>query len=158
MEQTTVGCALTTLCERQSEIKGSMPFSSLDRFRTDRQMVSSGAWQRWTGLPEGASFLPRLRSFTSLSNPPRRFDIEPETLARRPVSPCAGRSRALCRHRGTRSVERVGGYLEDGVPHAEALSPAKQFSPVKRSLPFARNVEKTLARSALATTPQASSM
>lgn len=150
--------ASTTLCERRSENQGSMPFSSLNRFRTDRQMALSGAWQRWTELPEGASLWLRLHGFTSLSNPPRYFDIGSETLARRPVSPSAGRSRALSRYRRTRSTERVGGHLEDGVPHAEALSPTNRVSPIKRCLPFARYVEKTLVDSALATTPQASSM
>jgi hypothetical protein len=148
---------LTTLCERQSE-KGSMPFSSLNRLRMDRQMASNDAWQRGTGLPEGASFWFRLNGFTSLSNPPRRFDIEPETFSRRSERPSAERSRALSRYRGTRSFERVGGYLEDGVPHAEALSPANRISPIQRSVFFARYVEETLAYSALATTPQASSM
>jgi hypothetical protein len=135
-----------------------MPLSSLDRILTDRQMASSDAWQRWTGLPEGASLLLTFGDFTSLSNPPRPFDIELGTLARRPVSPCAGRPRALSRCRSTRSLERVCGYLEDGVPHAEALSPANDVSPIQRRVSFARYVEKTLARSALATTPKASSM
>ncbi len=81
----------TTLCERQSENKGSMPFSSLNRVRLDRQMAMSDAWQRWTELPEGASLLLRFDGFTSLSNPPRSFDIEPGTLARRSESPSAER-------------------------------------------------------------------
>ena len=152
-----VAYVFTTLCERQSE-KGSMPFSSLNRLRMDRQIASNGAWQRGTGLPEGASFWFRLNGFTSLSNPPRSFDIEPGTLARRPVSPCTGSPRALSLYRRTRSNERVGGHLEDGVPHAEALSPAIRISPIGRRLSFARYVEKALARSALATTPQVSSM
>lgn len=130
-----------------------MPFSSLNRIRMDRQMASNGAWQRWTELPEGASFVLRLDGFTYLSNPPRHFDIEPVTLARRSVSPSAGRPRALSRYRNLRSIKQVGGYLEDGVPHAEALSPAKRISPIKRSVFFARYVEETLAYSALATTP-----
>jgi len=135
-----------------------MPFSSLNRVQLDRQMTSNGAWRQWIGLPEGASFWSRFLSFTTLSNPSRCFHIEPETLARRSASPCAESPRALSRYRRTRSSERVGGYLEDGVPHAEALSPAKRFSPIQRGLPLARYVEETLADSALATTPQASSM
>src|SRR6187402_2400524 len=107
-----------------------MPVSSLDRIRTDRQMALNDAWQRWTELPEGASFLPRLDSFTSLSNPPCHIDVELVKLARRSVSPSAERPRALSRYRKTRSSERVGGHLEDGVPHAEALSPAKRISPI----------------------------
>lgn len=130
-----------------------MPFSSLNRIQTDRQMASNGAWQRWTGLPEGASFVSRLHDFTSLSNPPRPVDTEPGTLARRSVSPSAGRARALSRCRKIRSIERMGGYLEDGVPHAEALSPANRISPIQRSVLFARYVEETLAYSALASTP-----
>lgn len=150
--------ASTTLCERQSENQGSMPLSSLNPVLADRQLATSGARQRWTGLPEGASLLLTFGGFTSLSNPPRVFDIEPGALARRPVSPCAGRPRALSRRQRTRSRRASCGYLEDGVPHAEALSPANNFSPIQRSVPFARYVEQTLAHSALATTPQASSM
>lgn len=116
-------------------------------------MASSGAWQRWTGLPEGALLWSRLYGFTSLSNPPRLFDVEPGTLARRSASPSAVRVRALSRYRKIRSTERVGGHLEDGVPHAEALSPANRISPIQRSMFFARYVEETLAYSALATTP-----
>ncbi len=53
-----------------------MPFSSLDRFRMDRQMASNGARQQWTGLPEGAPFWSRLGDFTHLSNPSRIFDVD----------------------------------------------------------------------------------
>lgn len=149
---------LTTLCERQSENQGSMPFFSLNRVRMDRQMASNGAWQQWIGLPEGASFWSWFGSFTSLSNPFRFSKSETETLARRSASPCAERLRALPRSWMTRSTERGGGYLEDGVPHAEALSPANRFSPIARGSPLARCVEETMAVSALATTPQVSSM
>ena len=151
-------CVLTTLCERQSENKGSMPLSSLNRIQTDRQMASSGAWQRWIELPEGASLVLRPDGFTILSNPPRHLHVEPRTLARRPASPSAVRPRALSRHGNARSAGRVGGHLEDGVPHAEALSPAKRISPIQRALRVARYVEETLASSALATTPHASEM
>lgn len=134
-----------------------MPFFSLNRIRMDRQMASNGAWQQWIGLPEGASFWFRFGNFTSLSNPFRFSNFDTETLARRPASPCAGSLRALPRHWMTRSTERGGGYLEDGVPHAEALSPAT-FSPIKRGSFLVRFVEETLAVSALATTQQVSSM
>ena len=150
---------LTTLCERQSENQGSMPFSSLDRFRTDRQMASNGAWQRWTGLPEGAPFWSRLNDFTDLSNPSRTFDVDILTLARRSASPCTERLRALPRQRSPRCYRRGRGYLEDGVPHAEALSPANRFSPIRRGACPTRSVdEPALVVSALATTQQASPM
>jgi hypothetical protein len=136
-----------------------MPFSSLNRIRMDRQTASSGARQQWTGLPEGASLWSRLGGFTHLSNPSRFFAVETETLARRPASPCTGRSRALHRLRRSRRYRRDGGYLEDGVPHAEALSPANRLSPIRRGARPARSVEEfALAVSALATTPQISSM
>jgi hypothetical protein len=135
-----------------------MPFSSLNRFRMDRQMTSNGARQQWIGLPEGASFWFRFGSFTFLSNPFRISDFEPQTLARRSASPCAESPRALSRYRNTRSPERVGGHLEDGVPHAEALSPANRFSSIKRGSSLAGFAKETLAVSALATTQQISSM
>jgi len=135
-----------------------MPFFSLNRIRMDRQMASNGAWQQWMGLPEGASFWSRFGNFTSPSNPFRFSNFETETLARRSASPCAGRLRALPRSWITRSTERGGGYLEDGVPHAEALSPANLFSSIKRDVLVARFVEETLAVSAPAATQQVSSM
>jgi hypothetical protein len=72
-----------------------MPFSSLNRIQTDRQMASSGAWQQRTGLPEGASLWFRLGAFTSPSNLSRYFDVDYPTLACRPASPCAERVRAF---------------------------------------------------------------
>jgi len=136
-----------------------MPFSSLNRIRMDRQMASSGAWQLWTGLPEGALLWSRLGDFTHLSNPSRTFDVDTRTLARRSASPCTERPRALPRQRKPRRYRLGCGHLEDGVPHAEALSPANRFSPIRRGLYPARSVEEpALAVSALATTLQASSV
>lgn len=146
-----------TQCERQSENLGSMPFSSLSRIRPDRLMTSNGAWQQWTGLPEGASseFVPD--TFTNLSNPSRYFTAELQTLARHSASPCAERSRALHRPRRPRSQGRGCGYFEDGVPHAEALSPFKRFVPLRRSVRSPRSAARSaLVVSALASTHQTS--
>ena len=146
-------------CERQSEIQGSMPFSSLNRILMDRQMTLNGAWQQWTGLPEGASLRFRLGAFTPRSNPYRYFDVDYPTLARRSASPCAERMRAFCPTTKTTSPSRRGrGHLEDGVPHAEALSPASRFSQTPRAERSEGIVEETaLVVSALATTPETSS-
>ena len=136
-----------------------MPFSSLDRFRMDRQMASNGARQRWTGLPEGVPFRSRLGEFTHLSNPSRTFDVDNLTLAHRSASPCTERLRALPRQRSPRFDRRGRGHLEDGVPHAEALSPANRISPIRRgACPTWYVEEPALVDSALATTPQASPM
>lgn len=112
------------MCERQSENQGSMPFSSLNRPEMDRQVTLSDAWQQWIGLPEGALLWCRPGGFTSPSNPSRYFDVDYPTLARRPASPCAERMRAFRPTTKTSPLRRGCGHLEDGVPHAEALSPA----------------------------------
>ena len=132
-----------------------MPFSSLNRIQMDRQMASSGAWQQWTGLPEGASLWFRLDAFTPPSNPSRYFDVDYPTLARRSASPCAERMRAFRPTTKSPPSRRGCGHLEDGVPHAEALSPASRFSPTSCEDRFARIVEEAaLVVSALATTPE----
>lgn len=106
-----------------------MPFSSLNRILKGRQMAMNGAWQQWTGLPEGASLRFRFVAFTTLSTPSRYFDVDYPTLARRSASPCAERMRAFRPTTKTTSPLRRGrGHLEDGVPHAEALSPASRLS------------------------------
>jgi len=95
----------------------------------DRQTTLNGAWQQWTGLPEGASLRFRLVAFTIPSTPSRYFDVDYPTLARRPASPCAERMRAFRpTTKTTPPLWRGRGHLEDGVPHAEALSPASRFS------------------------------
>jgi hypothetical protein len=133
-----------------------MPFSSLNRIQSDRQMASSGAWQQRTGLPEGASLWFRLGAFTSPSNLSRYFDVDYPTLACRPASPCAERVRAFRpTTKTTLPMRRGRGHLEDGVPHAEALSPASRLSQTPREDRSARTVEETaLVVSALATTPE----
>ncbi|AGK57364.1 hypothetical protein HYPDE_28423 [Hyphomicrobium denitrificans 1NES1] len=136
-----------------------MPFSSLNRILMDRQITLNGAWQRWTGLPEGASLWFRLGAFTAPSNPYRYFDVDYPTLARRSASPCAERMRAFRPTTKSPPSRRGCGHLEDGVPHAEALSPASRFSPTPREDCSARIVEEAaLVVSALATTPETPSM
>jgi hypothetical protein len=106
-------CGSTTRCERQSEIKGSMPFSSLDRPPAGRQMASSGAWQRWIGLPEGASIGSRLNILTCLSETLRSFATYTTSFARLSASPradssCNGvyRRRTLPSLAGVRKIGR----------------------------------------------------
>jgi len=122
-------------------------------------MTLSGARQQWTGLPEGALLWFRLGGLMTQSDLSRHFDVDNQTLARRLASPCAERSRAFTRPRRPRPLGRGRGYLEDGVPHAEALSPASRLSQTQREISFAEFVEESaLVVSALATTPEAPSM
>jgi hypothetical protein len=145
----------TTLCERQSESSGSMPFSSLNRVRLDRQMVARGAWQQWTELPEGARCEPRRHDFTYPSKPPRTFQAKRNSSVRRSASPCAARPRVLALLGTPRVISLGCGQLEDGVPHAEALSPAnRNHKPHGLSSRTRAKGREPLAGSALASTPQ----
>lgn len=149
----------TTLCERRSENQGSMPLSSLNRSKPDRQMVWNAAWQRWIGLPEGASFRPRLNHFTNLSHPSRISTVVNLTSARAPVSPCTGASRAFMRQGTNWPAGQLCGLAEDGVSHADALLPAGPHvftSPRQVVARAAKDV--TLVIFALAAIPKASSM
>ena len=125
----------------------------------------TGRWLRTArgsdgqGCPRERRSGPGSTNFTDLSNPSRTFDVDILTLARRSASPCTERLRALPRQRSPRCYRRGRGYLEDGVPHAEALSPANRFSPIRRGACPTRSVEEpALVVSALATTQQASPM
>ena len=111
----------------RARARGRMPFSSLNLVRLNLQMATSNAWQRWIGLPEGAPFRPRSGKLTSLSDPLPQSQIvctsfvpgqRARVLAERTHS-------ATFRKSGFRRP--VSGQLEDGVPHAEALSP---FNPI----------------------------
>jgi hypothetical protein len=133
-----------------------MPSSSLDWVQLDQQMVFDSAWQRRIGLPEGALSKPRLNNLTYLSEPFRTF------VHHRFISACAsepkgwriahGRAAAKTRH-----FWRACGLLEDGVPHARALSPANICDTTSHQRPSRRaKPEFTLVVSSLATTHEAS--
>ena len=100
-----------------------MPFSSLDQVRLDLPTATSSAWQRWIGLPEGALLRSRPGDLTSLANPFPHFHS-----ARASFVP-GQRARVLADRTHSAAVRKPGlrrpvcGQLEDGVPHAEALSP-----------------------------------
>lgn len=98
----------------------AMPSSSLNWIRTDQQTVMAGAWQRWTGLPQGAPSGPG----SSTSRPCSTPSAHSVPCMLRPCDgqrAHAGFSHALA---GPRTPVIFGcGQLEDGVPH-EALSPA----------------------------------
>src|SRR5690606_24304706 len=104
-----------------------MPISSLNRIRMDRQLATNGAWQHWTGLPEGALFGPWLHHLDDLANPSHTLAVARLSCAREPASPCAGLTRVLAQWRRPRVFSRAAGHLEDGVPHAEALSPTNAY-------------------------------
>ncbi len=132
-------------CERQSEIKGSMPFASLNRFQADRPLVSIAAWQPWIGLPEGASVGLRLKHLLPLSDPFRHFEAANTSSIDATASPCAGRLDGFMQRRAHCVRMQSGcGQLEDGVPHAEALSPAN-FSSVRRSANLGTRTRKIVA-------------
>ena len=149
----------TTLCKRQSENPGSMPFSSLNRVQRDRQTAQGGACQQRIGLPEGAPRWLRQVNLTTLSETPRTFEAERNSSALAFASPCADRTRVLARPRRPCSHWQGSGQLEDGVPHAEALSPAIRHTYKHAPRKCSRDTaHAALADSALATTRKTSPM
>lgn len=150
--------AICNLCERQSETQGSMPFSSLDRPLMDRQQTLNGAWQQWIGLPEGASFWSRLNSSMDLSKPSRTFFTANVSSVPTSASPCAGDLCGLTLwNNPCLTSQGECGQLEDGVLHADALSPANLQSTTRRHERGASaQAQFTLVIPSLATTPQTS--
>ena len=129
----------TTLCERQSRLLGSMPFTSLNRVRTGRQLAPTGAWQHRIGLPEGALMGLRLNILTDLSNPDPHFDIRLQLSTHQPASPCAG-ERALSKN-GSENPRIICGARHYGswsASYADALSPANQSQGSNTINAFAR--------------------
>ena len=100
-----------------------MPFSSLDQVRSNLPTATSNAWQRRIGLPEGALLQPRPGDLTTL------FDHLPQSQSVRTSFVPGQRARVLADSSHSATVRKAGlirpvcGHLEDGVPHAEALSP-----------------------------------
>jgi hypothetical protein len=117
------GCCCNIVRASERNIR-AMPSTSLNWARSGQQLTLDGAWQRWIGLPEGAQFRSRLNIPTSLSETFRSFVSHFVSPSRTPASPCAGSSRDLAERRSPRNSWRACGQLEDGVPHARALSPA----------------------------------
>ena len=103
-----------------------MPSTSLNQDQMAWQLALKSARQLWIGLPEGALFKPRLNILTCPSKPTRIFASHFVSSSRTSASPCAGTLRDLARRRRPRIIFRVRGQLEDGVPHARALSPANR--------------------------------
>ena len=87
-------------------------------------------------MPEGALSKPRLNILTYLSEPFRTFDQVTAVLARVQASPRARTPRLMQRRRRSRPLRRVCGQLEDGVPHARALSPANRWIKSQENRPF----------------------
>ena len=136
-----------------------MPTSSLNQSECGWQMTSSGAWQQWIGLPEGASLKFRLDNLADPSNLFRTIKTEPFSSMFAPASPRAGSEHVLARSRSASVTALACGHLEDGVPHAEALSPANTPPPIIGPYWAMRtNAQCTVVVFALATTPQISSM
>jgi hypothetical protein len=137
-----------------------MPFSSLNQVRMDLQTATSGAWQRWIGLPEGALFRPRSGELTILSNP------LPQTQSVRNSFVPGQRARVLADPTHFATVGKSGlrrpvcGQLEDGVPHAEALFPFNSIYAFGKSSDRAKpgTGASLVISSALAATSQVSPM
>ena len=132
-----------------------MPLSHLNRVLMDRPLTSDSAWQRWIGLPQGALFGFRFADLICLPKPFRTFVDTLVSSSRAPESPCAGNSHALTRQRRACTFSQVNGQLEDGVPHARALSPANMQSNCNANPGIDRYLkEPALVVTALAATPQ----
>ena len=133
--------------------------SSLNRVLMDRLMAWNSAWQRRIGLPMGALFRFRLGNLMRLSEKPFRSFVDLiVSSSRAPEIPFAGNSRVLARRRRPCLLWQACGQFEDGVPHAEALSPFKPRTSINAHNGSERYKEFALVVSALATTPQTSSM
>lgn len=116
------------MCERQSENKGSMPSSTLNWVLRGQQSTSNGAWQRWMGLPEGASIKSRLNILICLSETLRSFVIYNAPFVRTSASPradtsCDGvyRRRLLPDLAGMRNFGRWSASCRSAVTGQRAL-------------------------------------
>jgi hypothetical protein len=152
-----IGCCCNIVRASERDQR-AMPSTSLNWARSGQQLTLNGAWQRWIGLPEGAQFRSRLNNPTSLSETFRSFVLSYVRQSRTPASPCAGSSRDLAEQRSTCFSFGSCGQLEDGVPHARALSPANiQHQACSKGSRPRQQTEFTLAISSLATPSQSSS-
>lgn len=140
----------------RARARGSMPFSSLNQVRSDLQAVTSGAWQRWIGLPEGALLWPRSGELTSLSRShPQSQSVSTSFVSGQRARLLADRTHfATFRKAGL--IRPVCGHLKNGVPHAEALSPFNLIYASDQSSDRARpgTGASLVASSALATVSQ----
>ena len=116
------------MCERQSENSGSMPLSTLNWAVSGQQLTSNGAWQRWMGLPEGASIKFRLNILMCLSETLRSFVTHNSSFARTSASPRADtscydvhRRRTLPDWAGVRNFGRWSASCRSAVTGQRAL-------------------------------------
>ena len=116
------------MCERQSENTGSMPSSTLNWAPRGQQLTSNGAWQRWMGLPEGASIKYRLNILMCLSETLRSFVTHNSSFARTSASPRADtscnnvyRRRTLPDWAGVRNFGRWSASCRSAVTGQRAL-------------------------------------
>ena len=137
-----------------------MPLSPLNQIRMDRQIAKLDTRQHWIALPQGVSGKLRLKHLTCLSN------LSRISIPDRLVRPLLQRARVLASRRvldlidDPRFSPAGRGDAEDGVPHAEALSPANIHDGNERMwLARAAKIHTPLVvSSALATTPKISPM
>ena len=138
-----------------------MPLSPLNRIRMDRQIAKRGTRQHRIALPQGVPGQLRLKLLICLSNLTRI------SIPVRYVRPVLQRARVLAARRvldlidDPRYFHLAGrGDAEDGVPHAEALSPA-HFHDCNWRIWLARAAQiytPLVVSSALAATPKISPM
>ena len=140
--------------------QGLMPLSPLNQIRMDRQIAKLDTRQHWIALPQGVSGKLRLKHLTCLSN------LSRISIPDRLVRPLLQRARVLASRRvldlidDPRFSPAGRGDAEDGVPHAEALSPANTdtFSQRIKIAPASCVYSALAVSSALATTPKISPM
>ena len=105
-----------------------MPSSTLNWALGGQQLTSNGAWQRWMGLPEGASIKFRLNILICLSETLRSFVTYNSSFARTSASPradtsCDGvyRRRSLPDLAGVRNFGRWSASCRSAVTGQRAL-------------------------------------